>query len=76
MQRLRFDPLKKLVEQANRLEVQDPNSSELRGICIDLLPYAYGKIKQLEHTFDLDTNVTVVIGGQPLSPTKGEDDGT
>jgi len=74
MQRLDFDPLKHLVKQANALAKTDPNGKELRDICLDLMPYAYAKIKQVEHSVADGSNVTVTIGGQQPNQVKDVSD--
>lgn len=70
MQRLEFNPLQVLVRQANKMAREEPHSTELRDLCLDLMPYAYPKLKAVDHDVDLNGTVTVVIGGPPQSPNE------
>ncbi len=73
MQRLEFDPLKVLVDQANKMIKDDPNSKELRSLCTELLPYSYPKLRNVDATVQGLGDITVTIGSAPKSPLRGED---
>jgi len=60
MRRLRADPLKHLVERFNAAADDDPEKTEL---AFQLLPYAYPKLKAVEHKAHADSRIVVTIGG-------------
>ena len=60
MQRLKADPLKFLIEKFNKMPDEEP---EKVSIALELLPYAYPKLKSIDMTTEQAVNVTVTIGG-------------
>jgi len=71
MRRLQYDPLKFLVERANKMKDDDPKKLDLS---LELLPYAYGKLRSIEHTVGEDQSVTITIGGQQPNQVKDVSD--
>lgn len=68
MARLHYDPLKYLVERANKMDDED---KEKVSLSLELLPYAYGKLRSIEHKVAEGSNINITIGS--TSPNVGED---
>jgi hypothetical protein len=70
MRRLEADPLKYLVERFNTA----PASKEKDGLALELLPYAYPKLKAVDVELSGTQDINITIGGKTL-PTGGESGG-
>lgn len=60
MRRLKADPLKHLVARFN---AADDDSAEKTSMALELLPYAYPKLKAVEHKGSVASSIVVNIGG-------------
>lgn len=61
LRRLKADPLKYL---AQRFNTADDDAPEKIDLALELLPYAYPKLKAVEHKSDFIGKITVTIGGE------------
>ncbi len=67
---LNVDPFRYLAKQFN--EAKDGTSDKLE-LALELLPYCYPKLKAIDATVNHTGDVTISIGGKPISPPRGDD---
>lgn len=71
MQALEADPLKHLVARFNTSK----DEKEKDALALELLPYAYPKLKAVDVDLTGTVDINVTIGGTPVSPPVGDCNG-